>query len=136
MYKLFNSFFASTGTTNDLVKFKAFLDSELGSDESSRTTQLYKYVTSVQYGYGIQPNCYALGTDKTYSSCDIASAFESFTASGGTGSDTMYNIISTNMSSVRLWSELTPGTGGNVLSGLVSEQYELLYGEWPDSATR
>ncbi len=127
MYRLFNAVFAADDTENDLKAFKAWLDKEMNSDTS--TTDLSKYISAIQYQYGVDLNTYVLKSDGTYQSTSLDSALNS---AGGTGM--FSSVLSTRLSAMDVWSELLPGTNGELISDMLYEQYELVEGSWPNAA--
>lgn len=130
MYELFNSLFAAETTTNNLTDFKTYLDREMDPDTS--TTGLYSYASAVRYGYGVSLNCYVKDVDGEYRNCAISEAFK--IASDSSGSGQFYNMLSSRMSTLQLWEEMLPGNDGDLISDIVYDQYDLMYGRWPQEA--
>lgn len=131
MYRLFNAAFADDGKENDLTAFKAWLDREMSADTA--TTDLREYVSAVSYQYGVTLNTYVKGPDGSYRSTSIENAI----SVGGTA-DSSQNAFSTMLQSrlgaMNSWSELLPGTDGELISPMLCEQYELVEGKWPEAA--
>lgn len=126
--------------TNNLKDFKVFLDREQGKDAK---TDLKDHVTSIQYSYDLAFNLYTTDVDgKIVKSDPIAlmtsmrngiigkeagDATDSYVASmGGT---TEFE----NSSQIMVWQEMLEGENGELISDLVKQQYDVLYGEWPKS---
>ncbi len=121
---------------NDLKAFKEFLEKELADPNSS----LGEAVNGVQYGYDLDMLIYTKNVDGkilradteeiltelilTYMGMDMSqmSALAQSSPMGSMG--TM---------SVRLWQELLPGENGAVVNDLLYEQYETVYGSWPNA---
>lgn len=127
MYRLFNAVFADDGTENNLTAFKAWIDKEM--DAETATTDLAKYVSALQYQYSVDLNTYVLKSDGVYQSTSLDSALGSV---GGTG--TLSSVLSTRLSAMDTWSEILPGTNGELISDMLYDQYELVEGAWPDAA--
>ena len=130
IYDIFNSAFSNEETENNLTAFKAWLDKETDPDKS--TTELYKYVSTVQYQYDVNLNTYVGGDDGKYRSTNLMSAMPSLGTAAGSSAFT--SLISTRINTLDLWSELIPGSDGALISDTVYEQYELLSGKWPEAA--
>lgn len=126
--------------TNNLKDFKVFLDREQGKNAK---TDLKDHVTSIQYSYDLAFNLYTTDVDgKIVKSDPIAlmtsmrngiigkeagDATDSYVASmGGT---TEFE----NSSQIMVWQEMLEGENGELISDLVKQQYDVLYGEWPKS---
>ena len=72
MYELFNAAFTGSDVQNNLTAFKAYLDREM--DTATSTTNLYDYVSTIQYQYDIDLNTYIQGEDGVYHSTDLVAA--------------------------------------------------------------
>ena len=132
MYQMFNTFFAADKKQNNLTAFKAFLDNEM--NEATATTALREYVSTIQYRYNIPLYTYVKSqfeVDK-YVSTDLAAGLAQ---GAGTASvnQNLYNTLSANLSVINLWTEMLPGKDGEIVSDMVKDQYDLVYGAWPTS---
>lgn len=128
MYDMFNAAFTGEDIQNNLTAFKEWIDREMNSETSS--TEMYKYVSDIQYQYDVPLNTYVRGTDGSYRSTDLMAALPSL---GGSGS-TMTSLLSTRLGTIDLWSELISGTDGGLISDMVYEQYDLVSGKFPEAA--
>ncbi|MGM9662671.1 MAG: ATP-binding cassette domain-containing protein [Oscillospiraceae bacterium] len=129
MFDLFNAAFADEDVENNLTAFKAWLDREMDSETS--TTGLYESVSTLQYQYGVDINTYVQNEEGEYHSTDLTTAF--FSGTEGE-SRPMASVMASRMGGMDLWSEILPGTDGELISDMVYEQYDLLAGAWPTAA--
>ena len=121
MYKMMKTMLNAEVSTNNLEKFKTYLD--------SRSEELNNYTTAIQYGYDIKLNIYATDPKGEYAKAD----FMDLMSSALDGGSMMSGISSVLESSggMNVWQELLtdPKTGN--ISSLISDQYDLVYGAWP-----
>lgn len=129
MYDLFNAAFTGEEIENNLTAFKAWLDREM--DEETSTTNLYESVSTLQYQYGVDINTYVQSEDGDYHSTDLSAALS--TGTGSTGGS-MTTVMASRLGAMNQWSEILPGTDGELISDLVYNQYDLLAGSWPTKA--
>ena len=127
MYALFNAAFTGQDVTNNLKDFKVFLDKESlpGSE-----TGLGDRITTIQYRYDVTLNTYVLGEDGKYRSTELSSSMGEESETGSP----MAQMMAGRMGSMGLWSEMLPGSDGQLISDMVYDQYQLLAGAWPQAA--
>ena len=107
-------------TENNLTPFKKYLD--------NKDSEINKYIgeNGVVYSYNIQFDIYAYDSNESIVNTD-----------GSTLDDFNKNIYKSmpmgNMmpSSHNIFSEIMPGANGEIISKVLAENYNLLYGEWP-----
>ena len=147
MYELFNAMFASDSETNNLTKFKSYLDERMAEDGDEKESDVLKdHVETIQYQYDVKLNTY-IETEDGYRSTDMSSVFTNGATSQSTSSDdssdnsmaSMMGMSSSSMSQMSnsmmsLWSELLPGSDGELISDMVYDQYDLEVGRWPEAA--
>lgn len=147
MYELFNAMFASDSETNNLTKFKSYLDERMAEDGDEKESDVLKdHVETIQYQYDVKLNTY-IETEDGYRSTDMSSVFTNGAISQSTSSDdssdnsmaSMMGMSSSSMSQMSnsmmsLWSELLPGSDGELISDMVYDQYDLEAGRWPEAA--
>lgn len=147
MYELFNAMFASDSETNNLTKFKAYLEEKMAEEPEKKDSDVLKdHVETIQYQYDVALNTY-IETEDGYRSTDMTSVFmNGMTSSSSTGSDSSENSMASMMgmssssmsqmssSMMSLWSELLPGNDGELISDMVYDQYDLEAGRWPEAA--
>jgi len=140
LYDLFNSVVNVEVAENDLASFKEYLDSQMKEDNG--TTGIHEYISSVQYRYPVSINTYVSDANGNYVNTNVSDIFSSITPSSsegqspipGAGSGNIYSNVSANFASINLWQEILPGKTDGAVSDLIHEQYDLLYGEWPEEA--
>ncbi len=150
MGELFNAMFASSQETNNLTKFKAYLEEKMAEEPEKDSDVLRDHVETIQYQYDVTLNTY-IETEDGYRSTDMTSVFTSgmtgsSSSENSSGSDSSENSMSSIMgmssssmsqmssSMMSLWSELLPGNDGELISDMVYDQYDLEAGRWPESA--
>lgn len=129
MYDLFNAAFTGEDIENNLTSFKTWLDSEM--DAKTSTTNLYESVATLQYQYGVDINTYVQNEDGDYQSTDLSTALSSKTDNTN---DSTASTMASRLGAMNQWSEILPGTDGELISDLVYDQYDLLAGSWPTAA--
>ena len=134
-YDMFNAFFSATKKTNNLVQFKKWLDSEMAEGPSESKGQkgekkLYDVVTAVRYGYNMSLKTFVKDENGEYRSTDLSDLYSAAGSDSG-----MYSVFSqseSGASSFSLWHELLPGKDGEIVAPMIKDQYDLLYGRWPE----
>ena len=121
MYELMNSMNAMETTKNNLAPFKEFLD----TDEEFKS-----YASAVQITYGAKPEMYAKDKDGNIIRSDLSALFENLYNSMGYGE--VFQSVGGMYSTMSVWEEMLPGENGALLSDLLYEQYDLIYGSWPE----
>lgn len=140
MYDMMESMTNAEVQTNNLRDFKTFLDREQGEKAE---TDLADHVTSIQYAYNLALNLYTTDADGKIVKSDpmalmmsmrngiigeeAGSAADSYAASMGSTAETE------NSSQIMVWQEMLEGDNGELISDLVKQQYDVLYGTWPQN---
>ncbi len=124
MYEMFNSMNSAETTTNNLADFKKYLE----NDENG----IGKYISAVQYGYDLGFNAYTKDKDDNIIKADADTLMQSVMG-GSEGMDAYLNSSFSGMSSVKVWQELLSGEGGSLVSDMVKDRYDVIYGSWPQS---
>jgi putative ABC transport system permease protein len=139
-YDLVNAMSSSNQSENDLKSFKEYIDSEVADENST----LGKAISGVQYTYNLDMQVYTENVDGNIILSDpnklaqdimqkamgidmsaMTSARDDYLSSAGLSS-----MFST---SVVLWQEMLPGEDGDSVSDLLKEQYDVIYGSWPEN---
>ncbi len=130
-YSLINAMLSPEMNTNNLKPFKAYLESGV----------LEHLDVTLQYGYDIPLSIWSQSTDgsgKTqFTKSDIGALLSSI-GTGGSGSGVSSSeseSMSSGFSGFSVWKEVLGGRDGELVSDLVKDQYDLLYGSWPSSMT-
>ncbi|MBE6625815.1 MAG: ABC transporter ATP-binding protein/permease [Ruminococcaceae bacterium] len=138
LYDLVNSLNSIETDTNDLKSFKAFIEAERNDPDSEYN--LSSALSGVQYTYNTDLLVYTKNVDGEIIVSDLNTLIGNLMAkrmgmefaqgmSAATGSNSM---MSTMMSSgVQLWQEMLPGDNGRLVSKMLEEQYDVVYGSWP-----
>ena len=131
LYQLFNTLFASEKKQNNLTAFKAFLDKEMNL--ATATTDLRKYVSAIQYRYSIPMHVYVKNQENTFVPCDLSEGLTIAMSGNSTENinQSFYTMMSSSVSAINLWQEMLPGRNGELISDMIYEQYDLIYGNWP-----
>ncbi len=134
LYDMVNAMNSLEETENDLKSFREFLLKELKNTESP----LYNAVNGVQYGYDLDMMIYTENVDGNILRADTEEILtELLITYMGVDMSAMSSLgsaspmMSMSSMSTGLWQELLPGTNGEVVNGLLFEQYETAYGRWP-----
>lgn len=126
MYDMMNSMLSADKETNNLQAFKEYLE-----DESSEIAQ---YINSIQYSYDFDLNIYAEDVDGNIVKTDIMELLQN-TMSLLYGGDysSYFDSYGQMYSFAEVWQEMLPAEDGSSVNPLLKEQYDLLYGKWPES---
>ena len=144
---LVNALSEIEANTNDLTAFKQFLEAELDKDGSD----LKNAVSGVQYTYSLSPAIYTKNTDGKIIKSDTNVLMmemlgdfmmqitnqdkEQSGSMGSMGSDSpMSSMMMGSMMGSQMWQELLPGLeNGDPINDILEEQYDIIYGSWPNS---
>ena len=129
---------------NDLKSFKAYIEEQLDDPNS----ELYGAISGVQYSYDLDLLIYTknldgniIKSDTNELMADMIADFMagSFSGTGGSagGSSSassensgMLSMFADNSSG--LWEGMLPDKDGSLVSSLIKEQYDMIYGSWPN----
>ena len=138
LYDLVNTLNSVETETNDLRSFKAFIEAERNNPESEY--DLESALSGVQYTYNTDLLVYTKNIDGEIIVSDLNTLMGNLMAkhmgmefaesmSVTTSSNSM---MTTMMSSgIQLWQEMLPGDNGRLVSSILEEQYDVVYGSWP-----
>ena len=121
MYKMMKSMLNAEVNTNNLEKFKVFLD--------ENKEELGKYSTAVQYGYDIKLNVYAKDPKGEYAKADFIDLINGIIEGGSMMSG--ISSVMENAGGMTVWQELLTDPNTGEISSLISDQYDLIHGQWP-----
>ena len=127
MYEMLNAMMSAETRTNNLAKFKTWLEDE--------TSGAAEQLSAVKYGYGITPRIYAADTKDGVTRLNPTSMFDSFIPEGA--SSAMQSSAMSGMSSdmaammatsgsMDIWQEMIDNRE------LMEQQYEVIAGRWPE----
>ena len=144
IYDMINALNSLDMMENDLRAFKQFVDQQLADEQST----LYGAVSGVQYSYHLPLLVYTKSLDGEIIPSDTQQLMSAIiaeymgadiTAMMGvsTGSSMMSTMASSSMSmsqsAMSLWQEMLEGKDGAPVSPVLQNQYDLVYGSWPNS---
>lgn len=139
IYDMVNALSSSETIENDLASFKTYLEQRLKDPEDP----LYNAVSGVQYTYDPQLLVYTENVDgdillsdsqelmedllQEYFSIDMAAMSD---LRSSYGMDSLASSMGGG--SLVLWQEMLPGDDGALISPMLEDQYDLVYGSWPN----
>ena len=126
MYDLMNSLSQTETQTNNLAAFKEYLERE--------DSPIRQHSSAIRYSYGVDMNIYAKDADGTIFLSDVTNLLQTSMASlyGGDYSS-YFDQFGAAYSRMQVWEEmLPPQDGDGLVNELLTGQYELLYGHWPE----
>lgn len=126
MYDLVNSLMSTETEKNNLDAFKEYLE-----DPDS---EINDYVSAIQYSYDLDLNIYAEDEDGKIVKSDITELLQSVMgAMYGGDYSSYFESFGSMYSMMDVWEEMLPGEGEELVNGLLTEQYDVVYGHWPES---
>ncbi len=145
LYDMLNALNNLDMQENDLRAFKTYIEEQMASD----TATLRGAVSGVQYSYPLPLTVYTknidgniIPSDTTELMTDIVSEYMGTDMSammnfGQSSSGIMGAMTSSSLSmqesAMRLWQEMLSGNDGAPINDLLYNQYDLVYGAWPNS---
>ena len=125
MYQMMNSMVSADTQKNNLKAFKQYLESE--------NSDISQHISTVQYSYDLDMNIYACDVEDNIVKTDILELMESAmsqTFGGNYGS--FFATYGQAYAVMDAWQEMLPGEHGELVNPLLKEQYDVLYGHWPE----
>ena len=131
-------------TENDLKAFKEFIESEYAKEDSA----LHQAINGIQYTYALDLLVYTENVDGKIIPSDTKelltelmaevlrqSLSEEDAASSGSMAELMTSSPMASMTTggMVLWQEMLSGDKGALVNDLLIEQYDVIYGSWPNS---
>ena len=126
MFDMMNSMFNAEVSTNNLKAFKEYLDNGGGG-----ITDL----ASVHYGYDFDFDIYTEDADGAIIKSDVITLMQEAMSAmyGGDYSSFFNSSMGSMYQSFDVWEELLPGEDGALVGDQVLDQYDLIYGGWPQA---
>jgi len=146
MYNMARSLTNIEVSQNDLKSFKKFIDGELEKEDSV----LAKSLSSVRYSYSSDLNVYTKNVDGEIIKTDLSQMMRGLISKGlGTsaanqvtqgatgnsgfgGGANLLSMMSPGVGRSGIWQEMLAGTDGKLITPLLEEQYDVIYGTWPN----
>ena len=134
LYELLDSISNVETKKNDLNSFKTFIDKELLDSSSTLSNSL----NSVQYGYDVDLTIYTENVDGEVMKADSGQlVLDIYKDYFGIDMSQTLNYSSSSMmrsmmsSQYNLFKEMLSGKDGEIISKVTEEQYDVIYGRWP-----
>ena len=125
LYDMINSFVSADTESNNLKAFKAYIEAE--------NSELSQYLSSVQYSYDIDLTPYAEDVNGYIGKSDATQIMQTaMSASFGGDYSNYFSTYGQMFSTLNVWQEMLPGEHGETINPLLKEQYDVLYGRWPE----
>ncbi len=121
MYDMLNSLNNMETRTNNLKAFKTYLE---------ENEELRSYISSVQYSYDMDMSVYTKDADGKVMKSDVMELMRMMMNSYGVSSNMMESMSSMS-AGMDVWDEMLAGENGELVSDMVKEQYDVIYGTWP-----
>lgn len=123
-------------TENDLRSFNSYLLSEMEKEDGI----LAAAVNGIQYTYDLDLQIYTENVDgqiiRSDSEAILQELMVQYLDIDMSGMATLVDaspMASMNTMSVSLWQEMLTGTDGAPINDLIYDQYDMIYGSWPNS---
>ncbi|MBQ7035690.1 MAG: hypothetical protein IJN34_08145, partial [Clostridia bacterium] len=125
MYEMMNALSNADVETNDLESFRAYLEKE----ENGIT----EYLSAVQYSYDLDFNIYTKDGEGKIVKSDVMELMENMLGTSADSTMTNSAMMQGYQQTMSIWDEMLEGENGELINPLVKEQYDLIYGNWPES---
>ena len=122
MYDLMNSVNQMETNQNNLKAFKEYLESADGLEE---------YASAIQYHYDLDLNIYVKNKEGNINKSDAMALLKNMFSQASSASP--MSSITSSGSSYQIWEEMLPGSNGELINDLLLEQYDVIYGRWPEA---
>jgi len=128
MYDMLDSMMNMEISTNNLEAFKKYLDEGGGGIADLAT---------IQYSYDLPFDVYTKDEEGTIVKSDMQALIEdAFAAMTGGGTNPMManmDSMSAMSATMNVWQELLLGRDGELVNESVKDQYDMIYGHWPEN---
>ena len=125
MYQMLDAMFNAKMSTNNLKDFKTFLDNGGGGIND---------LAILRYSYDFPFDVYTKDEEGAIIKSDMEALIgDAMSAMFGGSMASMQNMT-TMAATMNIWTELIPGDGGQLVADLVTDQYDVIYGHWPQNA--
>ena len=126
MYDMMSSFASAETQTNNLKDFKTYLEGD---------NELSQHISSISYDYDLGMSIYAKDTDGKVFKSDVTELMQTCMSElyGGDYSS-YFERFGSAYSAMETWEQMLPpqnGEDGELVGDLLHEQYDLIYGSWP-----
>ena len=119
MYDLVNSVNKLETNKNNLKAFREHLEADTTLDE---------YISAIRYQYDFDMNIFVKDPEGKINASDaMALLYSMFSQSSDISS------MMAAGSAYKIWEEMLPGQDGSMINELLLEQYDVIYGRWPEA---
>lgn len=126
MYDLMDSLMSMDTETNDLASLKEYLDSNGGGIE--------QFTSAIQYVYNPNFDIYTRDSDGNVVKSDVVELLNGLMANMYGGDFSSYfDTMGDFYSGFEAWQEMLPGEDGELINQTLLDQYDVIYGAWPQS---
>lgn len=129
VYEIFNSFNSSATQTNNMKAFKEYISSN---------EEIQENASAISYQYAVQMPIFTEDPNGNIVKSDFMETYNK--AFGMEESESMKTMESNSslmsmspMGNVNIWEELLPAENGDSINSLLYNQYDLVYGSWPQN---
>ncbi len=125
-YDLMQSMINPDKSTNNLKKFKEYLESE--------GCEINSYASLIRYSYNVNVNAFVKDKSTDYVKADIGDLYQNMMSGMGVNSSTASSMTSMMSSSAyTVWGEIMPPEEGSneLIHDSIKSEYDLIYGDWP-----
>ena len=128
MYRMVSSMTSVTTEKNNLTDFRKFIQ---GSD------RFRSHTSAIRYKYDVPMNFYVKNSDGGIRIAETETVlYDMYRAMGvsvgeGSASDAMVSSYSSYM---KVWEELLAGEDGELINPMLKNQYDVVYGSWPQNS--
>ncbi len=124
MFDMVNSMLNAETSTNDLKAFKAYLDAGGGGIAD---------MANIQYSYDFDFDIYTQDENGEIVKSDVIQLMQdAMTTMYGGDYSSYFASMGSMYESMDVWEELLAGDDGQLIAGQLENQYDLLYGKWPE----
>ena len=129
MYDLMSTLSQTQTQTNNLAAFKEYLEQD--------NSPIKQHASAIRYSYGLDMKIYAKDTDGAIFLSDVTDLLQTAMSSlyGGDYSS-YFDQFGAAYSRMQVWEEMLPPqdeqSGDGLVNELLTKQYDLLYGHWPE----
>ena len=121
VYEVFNALNSSARQTNNLAAFKEFVDS---------SEDMQKYASAVSYSYNVKMPVFTQEESGRIIQVDLAKIMSETTGMSSVFESSSFGMM---MSGMEMWEELLPAEDGSPINDMLKNQYDLVYGSWPQN---
>ena len=125
MYEMMNALTSAETETNDLAAFKEYLE--------SNENEMEPYLSAIQYSYDLKFNIYTKDEAGAIVKSDVMELMENMVGGSMNSSVTNSSMMQGYQQSFNIWEEMLEGEGEELINPLLKEQYDLVYGHWPET---